>query len=78
MRGLLVRHLVLPNNLAGSFEIVEFLADQVSPSTTINIMDQYHPCYKASAHTRINRRPTQKEIASAKQYAIKKGLNILA
>jgi len=46
-RGLLVRHLVLPDNLAGSFEIIDFLADQISPSTTINIMDQYHPCYKA-------------------------------
>jgi len=76
-RGLLVRHLVLPNNLAGSFEIIDFLADQVSPSTTINVMDQYRPCYKASAHPKINRRPTQKEIASVRQYALQKGLNVL-
>ncbi|MBN2269330.1 MAG: radical SAM protein [Sedimentisphaerales bacterium] len=75
--GLLIRHLVLPNNLAGSFEIIDFLADQISSSTTINVMDQYHPCYKAAAHPKINRRPTQKEIASARQYAIKKGLNVL-
>ena len=75
--GLLIRHLVLPNNLAGSFEIIDFLAEKISPSTTINIMDQYRPCYKASAHPRINRRPTQREIASAREYATQKGLNVL-
>jgi len=76
-RGLLIRHLVLPNNLAGSFEIIDFLAEKISSSTTINIMDQYRPCYKAPAHRQINRRPTQKEINSAQQYAVKKGLNVL-
>ena len=76
-RGLLIRHLVLPENLAGTFEIIDFLADQISPSTTINIMDQYRPCYKAPARPQINRRPTQKEINSAQKYAIKKGLNAL-
>ena len=76
-RGLLVRHLVLPNNLAGSFEIIDFLAEEISPSTTINIMDQYRPCYKASSHTKINRRPTTQEIESVKQYAIKKGFNVI-
>ncbi len=35
------------------------------------------PCYKAVAHPKINRRPTQKEIQAPKQYAIKKGLNVL-
>ena len=76
-RGLLIRHLVLPNNLAGTFVIIDFVADHISPSTTINIMDQYRPCYKAPAHPRINRRPTQKEFNAAKQYAVKKGLNVL-
>jgi putative pyruvate formate lyase activating enzyme len=76
-RGLLVRHLVLPENLAGSFEIIDFLADQISPKTTINVMDQYHPCYKANLHPAINRRPTPEEIHSARQYAIQKGLNVL-
>ena len=44
-RGLLVRHLVLPENLAGSFEILDFLAEEISPSTTINVLAQYHPCH---------------------------------
>ncbi len=76
-RGLLVRHLVLPENLAGSFEIIDFLAEQISPKTTINVMDQYRPCYKASSHPKINRRPTTEEIQSVRRYAIQKGLNVL-
>ncbi len=76
-RGLLVRHLVLPDNFAGSFEIIDFLAEQVSPKTTINVMDQYRPCYKASSHPKINRRPTLEEIGSVRQYAIEKELNLL-
>jgi putative pyruvate formate lyase activating enzyme len=76
-RGVLVRHLVLPENLAGSFKIIDFLAGQISPKTTINVMDQYRPCYKASFHPKINRRPTTEEIQSVRRYAIQKGLNVL-
>ena len=76
-RGLLVRHLVLPENQAGSFEIIDFLAEEISTSTTINVMDQYRPCYKANSHPKINRRPTLEEIQSARRYAIEKGLNVL-
>jgi putative pyruvate formate lyase activating enzyme len=77
-RGLLIRHLVLPENLAGSFEIIDFLAEQISRKTTINVMDQYRPCYKASSHHKVNRHPTLEEFTNARQYAIKKGLNVLS
>jgi putative pyruvate formate lyase activating enzyme len=76
-RGLLIRHLVLPEDLAGSFEIIDFLAEQISTKTTINVMDQYRPCYKASSHPAINRRPTTEEIHAVRRYAISKGLNVL-
>jgi putative pyruvate formate lyase activating enzyme len=76
-RGLLVRHLVLPNGLAGSAKIIDFLAEQISPKTVINVMDQYRPCYRAFSHPQINRRPTLQEIESVRQYAIGKGLNVL-
>ncbi len=46
-RGLLVRHLVLPNRLAGTQEVVRFLAQEVSTNTYLNIMAQYRPGYKA-------------------------------
>jgi len=76
-RGLLIRHLVLPENLAGSFEIIDFLNKQISPKTTINVMDQYRPCYRAFEHAGINRRPIREEFQSAQQYALHKGLNVL-
>lgn len=76
-RGLLVRHLVLPDDCAGSCEIVDFLADEISVDTTINVMGQYRPCYQAHAHRHIDRRPTVEEIASARRYARQTGLNLL-
>jgi putative pyruvate formate lyase activating enzyme len=78
VRGLLIRHLVLPENLAGSFEIIDFLAEEISPNTAINVMDQYRPCYKAHLHPAINRRPYPEEIESVRQYALKKGLRIIS
>jgi putative pyruvate formate lyase activating enzyme len=68
-RGLLVRHLVLPNNMSGSMEVIDFIADQISVNTSINIMAQYRPCYEAFNHTRINRRPTREEIQTVECYA---------
>ena len=46
-RGLLVRHLVLPNGLAGTAEACRFLSQEISVSTYLNVMAQYHPCYRA-------------------------------
>ncbi|MFH1370604.1 MAG: radical SAM protein [Planctomycetota bacterium] len=77
-RGLLVRHLVLPDKVAGSFKMIDFLAEQISPNTSINVMDQYRPCFKASSHPKINRRPTPEEVEEVRQHALKKGLNLIA
>jgi putative pyruvate formate lyase activating enzyme len=76
-RGLLVRHLVLPNDQAGSFDIIDFLAERVSANVAINVMDQYRPCYKAGEHTLINRRPTREEIETIRKYAADKGLRLI-
>jgi uncharacterized Fe-S radical SAM superfamily protein PflX len=43
----------------------------------VNIMEQYRPCYKASEHSKINRRPTPEEFATAQEYAVKKGLRVI-
>jgi putative pyruvate formate lyase activating enzyme len=77
-RGLLVRHLVLPKGLAGSFKIIDFLAQEISSSTAINVMDQYRPCFKAFTRTQLTRKPSPEEIESVRSYAIKKGLHVLA
>jgi putative pyruvate formate lyase activating enzyme len=76
-RGLLVRHLVLPGGLAGTADIVRFLANQVSPDTYINIMDQYRPCYKAHQIPELNRRITSQEYAEAVHLAREAGLHRL-
>lgn len=76
-RGLLVRHLVLPNNLAGSYKIIDFLTEQVSSKTAINVMGQYRPCYKAAKYSKINRRPTIEEIEKVRQCAKEKGLKVI-
>jgi putative pyruvate formate lyase activating enzyme len=73
-RGLLIRHLILPNDLAGSEQVFDFVADEVSKDTYINIMDQYYPAYKANQFTDLNRRITNDEYERVIDYARKKGL----
>ncbi len=73
-RGLLIRHLVLPHDLAGTGEIAEFLAEEISVDTYINIMGQYRPCYRADSFADINRRPSEVEISQAHSAARQAGL----
>jgi putative pyruvate formate lyase activating enzyme len=73
-RGLLIRHLVLPEGIAGTAGVVKFIAEEISKKTYINILDQYHPCYKASSHPPLDRRITHQEYADAVQMAEDAGL----
>lgn len=75
-RGLLVRHLVLPEGLAGSEAAIDFLADEVSADTFINVMGQYRPEYEAHEHADLARRPTASEIGRVRAYAAKRGLRL--
>jgi putative pyruvate formate lyase activating enzyme len=74
-RGLLVRHLVLPEGLAGTFEVMRFLAQEISENTYVNIMEQYRPCYRANEDARLRRRITMEEFAEALEEARKYGLH---
>jgi putative pyruvate formate lyase activating enzyme len=76
-RGLLVRHLVLPGDLAGTGEIVRFLAGQISPNTYLNLMDQYRPAYKARHFLELNRGISVQEYAAAVRLAEEAGLRRL-
>jgi putative pyruvate formate lyase activating enzyme len=73
-RGLLVRHLVLPNNLANSSLVLKFIAEEISKETYVNIMDQYRPMYKASEYSEIARRPTTKEYKEVVRIAEELGI----
>jgi putative pyruvate formate lyase activating enzyme len=77
LRGLLVRHLVMPNQVAGTESIMEFLEREISPNTYLNIMDQYRPCGTADQDEFINRRPTALEYKDAVSAARKAGLTRL-
>jgi putative pyruvate formate lyase activating enzyme len=77
IRGLLVRHLVLPNGLAGSQAILAFLSEKVSKQVYVNIMAQYHPAYRADEFPALNRRITQREYQQVVHWAQERGLTRL-
>ncbi|MBM3301073.1 MAG: radical SAM protein [Deltaproteobacteria bacterium] len=76
-RGLLVRHLVMPNNLAGTRECMRFLSREISTNTYVNIMDQYRPCGKAHNFPEIARSITREEYREAVETAREEGITRL-
>jgi len=76
-RGLLVRHLILPCNLAGTKQIVKFIADEISTHTYLNLMAQYRPSYNASLYPQLNRPITASEFNRAVRMAKEAGLTNL-
>ena len=76
-RGLIVRHLVMPNNLAGTEKTMAFLADEISTNTYVNVMDQYQPCGEAHRDPLINRRLEMREFRDATNAAKRAGLKRL-
>ena len=61
LRGMIVRHLVLPNNVSGARDCISWLLREVSPSVTMSIMSQYYPCYKASGIPALARKLSASE-----------------
>ncbi len=76
-RGLLVRHLVLPGDLANTESVLAFLAREISRDTYVNIMDQYYPCYRAREYPELARRITPAEYCDALEAASRQGLRRL-
>ena len=74
VRGLIVRHLVLPNELAGTKEAMEFLAREISPNTVVSLMSQYFPAHKAYDFPEIARTITAEEYLKAIKYMEEAGL----
>ena len=75
--GLLVRHLVLPENLAGTRHIMKFIHDKISPDTYVNIMAQYRPCGMAHKIKGLGRRITADEFNEALKAAQEEGITRL-
>lgn len=77
VRGVLVRHLVMPGLLEDTRSILHWLATELSPNTYVNLMDQYHPAHKAEAepqYSEINRCLSRPEFQQALAYAEEAGL----
>jgi putative pyruvate formate lyase activating enzyme len=77
-RGLLIRHLVLPNGLAGSEKILKFISEELSRESYVNVMSQYRPVGNARMYPELNRHPTWEEyfdiVDVAKKHGLTRGL----
>lgn len=76
-RGLMIRHLVMPNNTGGSEEIMAWVAENLPKDTYVNIMAQYHPAYKAFDYRELSRRITGDEYRRVVERAKQLGLSNL-
>jgi len=70
----MIRHLVLPNNIAGTDQFVRFVAEKLAPSTFFNLMSQYRPEHGALQRPELRRRVTRQEYAHAVNWARQAGL----
>jgi putative pyruvate formate lyase activating enzyme len=76
-RGLLVRHLVLPENLAGTRDVMKFIFTSISPNTYVNVMSQYRPCGRANETPGLSRSLSAEEFRSAVNAAKEEGITRL-
>ncbi len=76
-RGLMIRHLVMPNNVSGSVEAMKWIAQNLPADTYVNIMAQYNPVFMAHKYPEINRRITVREYSDVVNAAMKAGLKNL-
>jgi len=77
LRGLIIRHLVMPNNIAGTDKFVRWVEQKLTPGTYVNIMAQYRPEHKAFEYPEISRRITHSEFEQAIRWAREAGLTRL-
>jgi len=74
-RGLIIRHLVLPEDISATEKVMRFIKEEVSSQAYISLMSQYLPCYKASGFSELSRRITCEEYEKAQKIMQKYGLN---
>jgi putative pyruvate formate lyase activating enzyme len=76
-RGLMIRHLVMPNDVGGTRQVIEWIAGNLPKDTYLNLMSQYRPMYRASEYPAIARRITRKEYEDVINWATRAGLTNL-
>ena len=73
-RGLIIRHLVLPDNIAGTDRIMNFIAQEISTDTYVSLMSQFLPCHNAFKYPELSRRISEQEYTQAQEMMLKSGL----
>jgi putative pyruvate formate lyase activating enzyme len=73
-KGLIIRHLILPNDLAGSKKTFRFIAEEISDEIDVSLMSQYFPSFKASENVSIDRKITPEEYELTKESFFESGL----
>jgi len=76
-RGLMIRHLVMPNRVSGTRGVIEWIARNLPKDTYLNLMSQYRPMYRAFVYPEIARRISRKEFSDAVEWARAAGLTRL-
>ena len=76
-RGLMIRHLLMPNNVGGTRGVISWIAKNLPKDTYLNLMSQYRPMYKAEEYPEISRRITREEYEDAVNWARAAGLTNL-
>jgi putative pyruvate formate lyase activating enzyme len=74
-RGLLIRHLVMPGNLGGTEDLMQFIAKEISQDSYVNVMQQYRPEYRSRDYPELSRRITYEEYLEAVKVARRFGLH---
>jgi putative pyruvate formate lyase activating enzyme len=75
VKGLIIRHLILPENYSGTCDVLKFISEKLSKDVHISLMDQYFPSYKALKHSVLSRRITLTEYNNAIESFYEKGLH---
>ncbi|MFC1650286.1 radical SAM protein [Candidatus Latescibacterota bacterium] len=75
LKGLIVRHLILPGNLSGTGEVLKFLSENISPDIYISLMDQFFPVYKSLKHKILSKRISPDEYNNAIDIFYENGLH---
>ncbi len=73
-RGLLIRHLVLPGDLARSASVIDWIAGHLPADTVLHVMDQYRPCYRAAEEPLLRRRVLERDVERVIEHAQRRGL----
>ena len=64
VKGLIIRLLILPGDISGTLDTLEFIADRIGKDTYLSVMSQYYPAYKAASHKGLEKRISREDYSS--------------